>query len=377
MADGTEASPSPTYERVALVLQGGGALGTYQVGVYAALEEAGYMPDWVAGTSIGAINAAIIAGNPPGERVDKLDAFWKRIASPDLWPARPPDGPAQRMASLAGSFHAMAFGQPGFFRPRIANPWLAPPGSPDALSFYDTDALRGTLAELIDLERINSGQTRLSLGAVHVMMGRQVYFDSARDAIGLDHILASGALPPAFPPVVIDGEPYWDGGILSNTPLDIVLDDAPRVSTLCFMADLFHPAGPEPATMDEVMARHKDIAYASRSYRHIEGYRVTHNLRRAVTALWSRLPAEMQNDPEMMRLRSFGCTTTMNIVHFIYRGGDSLTSAKDYDFSAGSLARHRAADYRDAAAEIARCPWHAPAPPHVGVVVHGFAAAAE
>ena len=198
-----------------------------------------------------------------------------------------------------------------------------------------------------------------------------------RGELGVAHVRASGALPPGFPPVVIEGEPYWDGGILSNTPLDIVLDDIPRVSTLCFMADLFDPNGPEPATMDEVMARHKDIAYASRTHGHIEGYRVTHNLRRAVNALWQQLPAELQNDPEMKRLLSLGCTTTMNIVHFIYSGGDVLISAKDYDFSAGSLARHRAAGYRDAAGQIARHPWHVPAPPHVGVVVHELPAAAE
>jgi NTE family protein len=377
MAKGTTATPSPIYERVALVLQGGGALGAYQVGVYAALEEAGYMPDWVAGTSIGAINAAIIAGNPPGRRLEKLEAFWKRIATPELWPVRPSDGPAQRMASMAGSWHAVAFGQPGFFRPRVVNPWLARPGSPGAVSFYDTDSLRGTLADLVDFDRINGRETRLSLGTVHVTTGRQVYFDNARDEIGVDHIMASGALPPGFPPVVIEGEPYWDGGILSNTPLDIVLDDTPRVSTLCFVADLFDPVGPEPATMDEVMARHKDIAYASRTRGHIEGYRATHNLRRAVNALWQQLPAELRNDPEMMRLLSLGSTTTMNIVHFIYRGGDVLISAKDYDFSAGSLARHRAAGYRDAAGQIARHPWQASAPSHVGVVVHELPAAAE
>lgn len=365
-----KAAAESTYSRVAMVLQGGGALGTYQMGVYQALEEANYLPTWFAGTSIGAINAAIMAGNPPEERLAKLDEFWDTISRFEPWPSVPANGAFRRLSNYWGSFQAAVLGQPGFFRPRAVNPWFAPPGAPDATSYYDTGALLETLAEVIDLDRLNAGDTRLSLGAVQVRTGRQVYFDSAREKIGFEHIVASGALPPGFPPVDIGGELYWDGGLLSNTPLDVVLDDEPRVNTLVFMADLFDPVGPAPRTMDDVMERRKDITYASRSHCHIEAYHTMHDLRRAVSALWSRLPAEAQADPEMNRLRMLGCTTTMNVVHLIYRSQSHHNASKDYDFSRASLEEHRAAGYRDARDAIRKKPWARPAPPHVGVVVH-------
>lgn len=377
MATPSTAEISANYKRIALVLQGGGALGAYQVGIFRALDEAGYMPDWIAGTSIGAINASIIAGNAPEDRLAKLKTFWERIETADVASLPAPGTEARRLESLANSFRAMTCGQPGFFRPRPVSPWLAKKGTPEALSFYDTGALHDTLTELIDFDRINNGGIRLSLGAVHIKTGAEVFFDNKRTKIGPEHIMASGALPPGLPPVEIDGEMYWDGGIVSNTPLDVVLDDDPRVSTLCFMADLFDPNGPEPKSIDEVVGRHKDIAYSSRSKRHIESYRAIHNMRRMVNALWTELPDEVKKDPEIERMRTYGCTTTMNIVHFTYRCQDTFTVGTDYDFSATALKRHRETGYADAMAEIAVSPWAKQAPEHMGVVVHELAQAAE
>ncbi|MGH7124603.1 MAG: patatin-like phospholipase family protein [Stellaceae bacterium] len=227
--------------KVALVLQGGGALGAYQVGAYQALDEAGYEPDWFAGTSIGAINAAIMAGNPRERRLEQLEAFWARICRPV--PFAPADGLSRRLFNTWSAWQTTALGQPGFFEPRPVNPFLSVPGTTQAISYYDTTALRATLESLIDLDRVNSGAQRLSLGAVNVRTGEQVYFDTLRQKLGYEHIMASGALPPAFPPVEIEGEWYWDGGIVSNTPLDVVIEQLPRRSTLCFMIDLFDAGG--------------------------------------------------------------------------------------------------------------------------------------
>ncbi|MGH6959521.1 MAG: DUF3734 domain-containing protein [Dongiaceae bacterium] len=363
----------PGYDRIALVLQGGGALGAYQVGVFEALDAAGYCPHWFCGTSIGGINAAIMAGNEPAARLPKLTEFWETISRPDGWGAGGLDDEARKLANQWHSFEAVTLGQPGFFRPRSVNPWLAPAASPDAISFYDTGPLAATLTTAVDLDRLNDGGTRLSLGAVNVLSGQQVYFDSARQAIGYEHIMASGALPPGFPPIFVDGEPYWDGGIVSNTPLDTVLDDEPRVSTLCFMVDLFDAAGPVPQHMDEVLEREKDIRYASRAQRNIASYRRIHNLRRAVTAMWNRLPPAVRAEPTLQELAWMGCTTTMQIVHLIYQNTKYETASKDYEFSRASIAEHRKAGRRIAQQAIAAAPWTRPVPPHVGVVVHEFA----
>jgi len=369
-----KAGEAPCFERIAMVLQGGGALGAYQVGLFEALEEAGYEPHWLAGTSIGAINAAIIAGSPADERLARLNRFWETVSRPRFPPLIPLAD--DRLDAYWGSFQAAVAGQPGFFRPRLLNPWLAPPGSPSALSYYDTGELAETLAALIGFHRLNSGAQRISLGAVEVASGRQVYFDSARERIRVEHVLASGALPPGFPPVEIDGKTYWDGGIVSNTPLNTVLDDHPRVSTLAFVVDVFDPQGAAPRTMDEALARRKDITYASRSECNIRAYQAMHDLRRVVNELWSRLPADAQADPEARELCDYGCTTTMNIVHFVYRVGEDETSTKDYNFSPAAIARHRAAGHRDGARAIAAKPWSAPVPPHRGVMVHEIAGAA-
>src|SRR5205814_4961091 len=268
----------------ALVLQGGGALGAYQVGAFQALDEAGYAPEWFAGTSIGAINASIMAGNPPASRLAKLEEFWATICR-SLPVAAPMEGLPRRVFNAWSAWQTMALGQPGFFTWNSLSPWLAPPGTDAAISVYDTRELRGTLERVVDLDRINRREARLSLGAVEIESGRQVYFDNSRQKIGYEHIMASGALPPAFPPIEVDGAWYWDGGIVSNTPLDVIIDELPRRSTLCFMVDLFDSMGALPRVMEDVEARRKDIMYASRSDRSIEAHRQMHNLRRAIMAL--------------------------------------------------------------------------------------------
>jgi NTE family protein len=361
----------PQIKRVALVLQGGGALGAYQVGVYQALQEHGFSPDWVAGTSIGAINAAIIAGNPAGSRFTRLQEFWRSMSRPGFWDITAPLGAARQFTSLSSALEAVLLGQKGFFTPRLLDPLAAcTVGSAEAASFYDTSELRGTLLRLADFELINRRAMRLSLGAVHVRTGRLRYFDNEFERLGPEHVMASGALPPGFPAVRVDGELYWDGGVYSNTPLEIVLDDMPRVNTLCFMVDLFNPAGPEPRSIAEVLVRHKDIMYATRSRQHIEAYCKTHNLRRAVDAIYQRLPREQRADPEMKALAELGCHTTMEIVHFGYPGRDWELVSKDIDFSSAAIEERWRQGYRDALRAVERAAWLDPVPPHTGVVVH-------
>jgi NTE family protein len=333
------------HDRIALLLQGGGALGTYQLGVFEGLSEAGYTPDWVCGTSIGAIQSAIIAGNPPEQRLERLHEFWERITWPQPWPFPPADHPWRQPLNIAYAMGSALVGQPGFFTPRMTLPsFFAGTGAEVANGVFDTTPLRSTLLDLVDFDCLNDGPMRVSLGAVDIDSGRHVFFDSRDQRLDVRHVMASAALPPAFPSVEIDGHHYWDGGILSNTPLDVVLDDVPRRSTLCFMVDLFDPVGVPPKGLDQVEDRRKDISFASRSAEQIEQHRQVHNLRRAVTDLYEHLPPEQQRNPEMKALRDLGCTTTMNIVHFIYRGQAYRSWAKDFTFLRQTLEDHRRAE---------------------------------
>lgn len=359
-------------QRIALVLQGGGALGAYQAGIYQALHEHELTPDWVVGTSIGAINAAIIAGNEHANRLPRLREFWERVAHDDnLDLTRVPDQ-ARQFNSWLATLDAMTRGVPGFFSPRM--PSLFPAGlavAPEAASFYDTKALRETLLELIDFDYLNTARgMRLTVNAVKVTSGKLVSFDNAGQAVGVDHIMASGALPPGFPPVRIGGELYWDGGLYSNTPLETVLDDTPQMDTLCFMVDLWNADGPEPTTLDQVQTRQKDVMFASRSKRHIDAYLRTHKLQRTVRDLYDRLPDELQSKADDEVLTALGCATTMHIVRLPYAGRDWHMAAKDINFSKGSIAWRWGQGYRDATRAIEQAGWLAAAPEHVGVIVH-------
>lgn len=357
----------PRNARVALVLQGGGALGAYQVGVYRALAEHDIVPDWVAGTSIGAINGAIIAGNPPEARLPRLQAFWDGLAQRALWTSPLWDNsPMRRLTSFLSAAQAVVSGEPGFFVPRFTP--LA--SGADEASFYDVGPLRKTLRELVDFDYLNAGHVRLSVGAVSVTRGRMVYFDSTQQALGPDHIMASGALPPGFPAVRIDGEPFWDGGVYSNTPLEAVLEDEPRVDTLCFTVNLWSHQGPEPRTLPEVWAREKEIRYSARFFNEIEHFRDKHNLRHAVRALYEALPEEARQDAELEALSRLGCHTTMNIVRLGRPELDADAGHKDIDFSWTSINERSRRGYDDGQRVMRRAPWLQQPPRHTGVVVH-------
>jgi NTE family protein len=354
-AQNPPARPQSYDKKVALVLQGGGALGSYQAGVYEALSRSQYMPDWVAGISIGAINAAIIAGNAPEKRVERLRAFWEGITAPSVpWPA---------LCCTTSSLNAIMFGQPGFFAPRWPMHWVF---GAKPTSYYDTSALKGTLERLVDFDRINARETRFSVAAVNVRTGNFAYFDNAQMSIRPEHVMASGALPPGFPAVEIDGECYWDGGLVSNTPLQYVIEAIPRRSRLIFQVDLFHAHGRRPTDLEEVSEREKDIRYSSKSRAVTDFYHMIHDVRHNINSLWDQLPEGLRNTPEAKFLYSFGCVTTMDIVGLIYRPSNPQGPSKDYEFSRPTMRKRWEQGLSDTHTTLLASPWLAPMPPEVG-----------
>lgn len=349
-----EAQGRPPFELIALLLQGGGALGAYQAGVYEALEEAHLRPDWVAGISIGAINAALIAGNPPEARLHKLRAFWESVTEHPWSGVNGNAGPLLAKGDVARSLinHisaavALTAGATGFFVPRVPVPWLAPPGTLEATSYYDTAPLRATLERLIDFDRINAGETRFSVGAVNVRTGNFVYFDTETHTIRSEHVIASGSLPPGFPAVEIEGEHYWDGGLVSNTPLQWVLDREPRRDTLAFQIDLWSARGEFPRTIAEVMTRQKEIQYSSRTRANSDRFRNVQKLRCALSSLIAKLPDHMKDSPEVQVLSRSASHKVYNLVQLIYRSKQYEGDSKDYEFSRGSMEDHWRAGYHD------------------------------
>ena len=340
----------------ALVLQGGGALGAYQAGVYEALLESDSKLDWVAGVSIGAINAALIAGNAPSERVTRLKEFWNLVSS----------GPAQNVPTAWAdrawinqwsAASAALMGIPGFFRPR-AEVSMVLGGAAPLLSYYDTAPLKATLERLVDFERINSREMRLSVGAVNVRSGNSIYFDNAEQVLGVEHIMASGALPPGLPPVHIDGQDYWDGDILSNTPLQYVLDTFPRNRRLVVLqVDLFSARGPMPRTLSEVVERQKDITYSSRTRMNTDALGANVNLQQAVADLIAKLPARLRSDPAVTALNRHMTHEPVDIVHLIYRDKPYELDSKDYEFSRAMVEEHWQAGARDMRNTIAHPEW--------------------
>ncbi len=361
-------SGRPPFERIALLLQGGGALGAYQAGVYQGLAEAGLHPDWTAGISIGAINAALIAGNPPEDRVAKLRQFWELVTSNDLHWQFPPSSTADgndTISTLLAQFdpskgdvvralsnqwsaaRALCLGAPGFFMPRLLTPWLWPHGSTEATSYYDTRPLKATLERLVDFDRINSGAMRFSVGAVNVRTGNFVYFDTATHRIGPEHVMASGALPPGFPAVEIDGEHYWDGGLVSNTPLSWVVDNLPHRDTLAFQVDLWSAQGELPRKMAQIQARQKEIQYSSRTRAELNRFREIQFLRGALSRLIEKLPAELAASPEVDILRPASEPKVWNLVQLGYYSKKYEDDTKDYEFSRRSMEDHWQAGYHD------------------------------
>src|SRR5246500_209473 len=335
-----------------LVLQGGGALGSYQAGAFQALCRNDFDPEWVAGISIGAINAAIIAGNEAEKRVDRLKEFWELVSSPVPWNPVLKSDRSRTVFNETSAALIATFGVPGFFTPRLPPAPLWPQGSPQSQSYYDTSPLKKTLERLVDFDRINDLKCRLSVGAVGVTSGNFRYFDNVEFSrlgkrIGPEHIMASGALPPGFPAIMIDGEHYWDGGISSNTPLDYVLDAETDRDLLIFQVDLFSARGPVPETLLEAAEREKDIRYSSRTRMNTDKNRQIHNARRAVLDLIAKLPADLQHDPSVEYLRKVAKENTVTVVHLIYKSKNYETNSKDYDFSHVAMVEHWNAGVRD------------------------------
>jgi NTE family protein len=344
----------PPFECIALLLQGGGALGAYQAGVYEALAEAGIHPDWVAGISIGAINAALIAGNPPERRVEKLRQFWEHITT-DVFGNWPQDflTPGMKcdwvrgLMSQVSAGLAVMDGVRGFFAPRLPLPWLHPTGTIEATSFYDTASLKSTLENFVDFDRINAQDVRFSVGAVNVRSGNFVYFDTATHTIRPEHVMASSALPPGFAAIEINGEFYWDGGLISNTPLQWVMESVPRQDTLAFHVDLWSARGNFPGNLAEVETRRKEIQYSSRTRANTDHFKYTQRLRNAVASLLESLPDDMKNNSNAELLSSIADRKIYDIVHLIYRARNYEGQSKDYEFSRLSMETHWRAGYHD------------------------------
>ena len=363
---------NPQNLRIVLVLQGGGALGAYQAGVYQALHEHKLVPDWIVGTSIGAINAALIAGNRQANRLQRVKAFWDRVGHPDTLDMHRVGEQGRRANIWLNTVDAVMRGVPGFFTPRWFSGFaLGMPVPPEQASFYDTAALGETLNELVDFDYLNSDEgMRLTVNAVSVRSGELAHFDSRNGDLCADHVRASGSLPPAFAPVRIDGELYWDGGLYSNTPLESVLAEPYAGDTLCFMVDLWSAEGPEPLTLDEVQTRQKDVTFASRSKRHIDDYTATHTLQRKLRELYARMPPEARTDADAAELAALGCDATLHIIRIPYSGRDWHMASKDVNFSRGSIQWRWEQGYRDAMRALSHAGWLATVSEDTAVVVH-------
>ncbi len=386
MTDTAQAAPPQTADKtprprptsiadkgqIVLVLQGGGALGAYQAGVYQALHEAGIEPDWVIGTSIGAINAGLIAGNSVENRLPRLREFWLRMRH---------DSFSQMMAAMpwfgSAASNAMTVmgGVRGFFEPNpLASLGVRAPLGPEAAAFYNTAPLARTLEELVDVGALNDGSMRLTVGAAQVRTGEMVYFDSRRCELTVRHIMASGALPPAFPAIRIDGELYWDGGVLSNTPVEAVLDDNPRRDSVVFAVHIWNAIGAEPSSVYDVINREKDIRYASRAINHIARQKQIHKLRHVIAELRRSLPEELRDSPEVKELAAYGCLTRMHVVRLLAEPLQGEDHAKDIDFSPDGIRARWDAGYLDTARVLRQAPWNNDFDPLEGFILHEAAA---
>lgn len=338
--------------QIILVLQGGGSLGAYHLGVYEALAEKNLHPHWVSGISIGAFTAAVLAGNVPERRVERLKEFWHEVS----WPG---EGgrwlPSQwrRVANMASHATSLLFGQPHFFAPRWISPMVAPSGSQDSQSFYTTAPMRSTLQRLVDFEYLNQRATRLSVGAARLKDGELVFFDNSKERIGPEHVLASGSLPPAFPPTRIKGELYWDGGCVSNTPLNAILEQPLERRTLIFMIDLFSKDGPEPRNMDDVSWRAKSIQYASRTSHHLKHIARVHNLSQ-------RLERERGGAQSFSGGSRRELPPRRDIVHLVYKRDADQIADSDAEFSRWSIEERRQHGYRDMKRVLELTPWKRP-----------------
>ncbi len=370
------------YERIALVLQGGGALGAYQCGVYESLHEAGIRPDWFAGTSIGALNAAIIAGNAEGDRIDRLREFWNQISNHGAsiaWPIEvlaavaawmPPSNALTKALSASSALGSMTIGQRGFFEPRPMSPLLLADGSAQATSLYDTAPLKETLERLVDFDRINHGSVRLSVGAANVTSGNVRYFDSAIEPLRAEHIMASAALPPAFPAIEIEGELWWDGGIVSNTPLNHVLAETPRCDSLVLQVDLWSARGERPKTLMDVLERQKDIQFSSRTRYGTDTVAREQTLRHALAMLIEQLPEKKIPLALKAALEPWMSDRVFNIVHLIYQAKHHEEQYKDYAFDPAAMREHWRGGLSDMRMTLQKPEFFALPSRDLGVVTH-------
>jgi NTE family protein len=364
-------NPASAYVQKVFVLQGGGALGSYQAGAFEALREQNIEPDWIAGISIGAINAAIMAGNVPGERLEKLRSFWNKVSVQMpvdlLMEKQRSTNPFYRTVS---SWWVSTFGVPGFFSPWQIPSWFQARGSAGATSIYDTEQLRQTLLDHVDFDRINHGPVRLSLGAVNVRTGNFAFFDNRDVQIKPEHVMASGALPPGFPAIKIGNDYFWDGGLVSNTPLTYVLRNGADVDTVVFQVDLFSAAGPQPQDLEEVEERRKDITYSSRTRLNTDLFLERHRLRRTISELYARLPEEAKADPAIQKLKAQCSDYGVTIIHLIYRNKHFRSHSKDYEFSALSMHEHWETGLRDARKALLAEDWRVPPSAEDGLKVY-------
>ncbi len=357
-------------DRIALVLQGGGALGAYQAGVYQALHEAGLEPDWVSGVSIGAINGAIITGNPPELRLQKLRTFWERITERKIWHYTPDGDIFRKARNAASAWMTLSQGQPGFFTPRNPSPWFSFPGAETATSYYDNGPLRETLLELVDFSLINQKRVRLAVGAVNVLDGNFAYFDNATDTLAPEHVMASGALPPALPMVKIGTDHFWDGGIVSNTPLQHLLDQDDKLNSLVIQVDLFSARGAMPRDIEDVMARQKDIVYSSRTRYNTDLYRRLHKWKTRLKQALDKVPAELLSKEETTLKQDLMHLPEIAILQLIYQQKSYEGQAKDYEFSGTSMREHWQSGYEDTTRTLKHRAWIAMPPEGDGIVVH-------
>jgi NTE family protein len=361
---------SKSGEEIILVLQGGGALGAYQAGAYAALSAHGLAPDWIAGISIGAINGAIIAGNEPENRVRRLRSFWERVSSGLQGIPFMGDGHHRTAFNDASALLSLQFGVPGFFEPRFPPPVLVPTGGPQAVSYYSTEPLIRTLSELVDFDYLNRKGPRLSVGAVNIRTGNLAFFDRAKEEIKPYHILASGALPPGLPPIRIGDDYFWDGGIVSNTPLQYVIDEPPPAAQMCiFQVDLFSARGELPRNLLDAVEREKEIRYSSRTRLNTDMAAKRHELHAALKRLLRKLPEKLRDDPDALRLARVENEPAVTVVHLIYRERAYETHARDYEFSRVSVEEHWEQGRKDVLATLAHDNWKNRGTPSEGVTV--------
>jgi NTE family protein len=354
--------------QIVLVFQGGGALGAYQAGVYEALHEAGVEPDWLIGTSIGAINAAIIAGNKLEDRLARLKEFWRRV---EHSPALEALSALPWIGSSLPNWNTLAAGIAGFFRP---NPlaflgWRVPLPT-DGAGYYSTTPLEQTLSELVDFSLISKCEPRLTVGAAKVRTSEMRYFDSRDMPLTVRHVMASGALPPAFPPIRIDGDLYWDGGILSNTPVEAIFDDNPRRNSLVFAVHIWRSDGDEPESIWEVMHRQKEIQYSSRAITHITRQKQIHRLRHIIAELAKSVPEYERQGMRFREMAAYGCLTRMHVVRLLAPRIDGEDHTKDIDFSRAGICKRWEAGFSDARKALEAAPWEADVDPIEGFYLH-------